>query len=305
MVAKKSTPARKTVRSKKQHTPDYYPIQKRIALGVDGGSLNGLIVADVGKLLSISNRRLYRQARKYQVKVDLNPDVTLAAQTEVEVYALRNNWDVQRALALAKKTYDDAYEHELEASGSAQIARWRDFRTESGIAGALDADPVTYGSATLALQVENTGEFVSSSVDVAGTETYFTWGNADANHLSILTEWNRTGSTSTDPSSPSTSGAYDGVNSDDQSNIEHANLGTDGNEPPYNAGTDQDQWVKVATLYVRPNPEGMQRLSTGYFHAPCGLVVLKTNNSQGNGSVYLEAKSGDYKGVSSEAMCQE
>jgi len=299
-MSAKKTPVRK---SKKQHTPDYYPLQKRVALGIDSGALNGNLVCDTGKLLSIQNRRLYRYGMKYEVKVDLDMSL-VTADTSVDVYALANNWDVQRAFALAKKVYDEAYADEREMS-TGQVARWSDFRIQDGVSGGADTDPCTYDNVSLAINVQNVGEHAYSSVDVAGTETFFTWGNAASGVIDITNEWIESGRTAADPNVLSTNAPYAGVNSDQLSNLEQEHLADHGNNPPYAATASSDALVKVATLQFRPAPHGTQRLSTGYFHAPCGLVILKTNSSIANGSIILEAKSGDYKGVAASKMCQE
>ena len=291
-------------RQKKQHTPDFYPIQRNIALGVDGGTLNGTTTADAGKILSIVNRRLYRYGKMYSIKIDLDVDITVGADTEVEVYALANNWDIQRAYALAKKTYDEAYADE-RALGSGNIARWSDFRIASGVNGANTLDPVTFDRDTLALTVQNEGEFVDSVVDVGGTLTSFVWGSSAAGAISVLEEWDKVGNVSQSPQSISTAAPYEGVNNDQLSTIELTNLGTRGNSPPYAQSTGGDIYVRVGTLYYRPGATGMSRLSTGFFDAPCGKFVLKTNNALANGSVRLTVKSGDYKGVMALDMAQE
>jgi len=82
------------------------------------------------------------------------------------------------------------------------------------------------------------------------------------------------------------------------------NLQQDGNNPPYSVTSDSDPYVKVASLYFRPGATGMQRLSTGFFDAPCGIFVLKMNNALSNDSVKLTVKAGDYKGVAASKMCQ-
>lgn len=297
----KKAPARKT---KKQHTPDYYPVQRKIALGVDGGNLGGNNVADIGKLLSIQNRRLYRQGKLYTAKVDLEIDGTVAVDHYVDVYVLVNNWDTQRAFALAKATYDEAYADELKAQAG-QTSRWRDFRTDPGLTGFGEIDPVTFERGTLAESVQNFGEHVLSFVDDAGTQKGFTWGQATASLLSIIAEWDNAGSTSSTPSTASSSAPYGGVNSDQLSDIEMSNLGSAGNSPPYNPGNTGGIWVKVGTLYKQVGAIGMQKLSTGYFEAPCGLVAFVANAGLGNDSLSLTVKSGDYKGVHALSMCQE
>jgi hypothetical protein len=304
MATKKAPAKGKKLRSKKQHTPDYYPVQRKIDLSVASGSFNGTLVGDTGRLLSQVNRRLYRYGKMYQNKIDFDVPSNLAAEAVVEVYALANTWDVQRAYALAKKVYDEAYTDERNMS-TGQSARWSDFRVGSGVTGGINMVPQTYDNATLAASVLNVGEHDQSSVDKGGVETYFTWGAATANQIDIVNEWIESGRVSATPSTLSTTAPYEGVNSDQLSNLEQEHLADHGNNPPYSTNADSDQLVKVATIYFRPGAIGLSKLSTGFFDAPCGLFVLKTNLALPTGSVTLTVKSGDYKGVHALSMCQE
>ena len=301
-MANKKAPARK---SKKQHTPDFYPVVRKIRLADNvNGALNGTHAGDAGQLLSISNRRLYRYAKLYQLKIDLDIQTAVAGDAIVEVYALANNWDVQRALALAKKIYDEAYADELEVAG-ATSARWRDFRVASGVLNAGVLDPIQYDNRTLAETVQDVGEHAVSTGDVGGTDMAFTWGAGSGSQIDIVNEWIESGRINNDPAVSGTTAPYAGVNNDQMSDNELEALNSDGNSPPYSSTGFSDQLVKVATLYFRPGAIGMQKLSSGYFDAPCGLFVLKTNVSLGNGTLTMTAKSGDYKGVHALSMCQE
>lgn len=296
-----ATKATKKTRTKKQHTPDYYPVQRSVPIGVNGGTLTGTCQSDAGRILGQINRRLYRYGNLYQIKIDLDvPGTTLATQNDVEVYALRNNWDVQRAFALAKKTYDEATADERSISTS---ARWEDFRVDTGVTGASLMQPLVYDNATLAATVATAGEILNSQVDKGGVDTFFTWGAAAANSLDIMDEWQRSNRIATSPTPITTTVPYDGVNSDELSNLEMENLQDNGNEPPYSAASHTDMLVKVATLRYEPAPDGLQRLSTGFFDAPCGVFVLKFSGNIPNGTVIFTAKSGDYKGVAAHAMC--
>ena len=303
-----ATKAKPNKTKKEQHTPDYYPVQRTIELGVDGGSFSSgtPAVGDMGKLLSIRNRRLYRYGMKYQIKVDLQTRETTASPYSFEVYALSNNWDVQRAFALAKETYDEAYSDEKQKSGVVP-GRWRDFRVFHGISGALVLDPMVHVQTTLLPTPENNGEHPVSSVDVNGTDTEFSWTSAGG-RLNILNEWANAGRAAQRPTNKSVAAPYDGVNADDLSNSEFSNLQTDGDNPPYNIVTNPNQWVRVGTLRVDATT-GLQRLSTGYFDAPCGVFVVVNTSTSGsdmaNSIVTVTAKSGDYKGVLAEKMCQE
>ena len=301
----------KTTRSKKQHTPDYYPVQRSFPLGVTnaaGGVIAGTNVADAGRLMSQANRRLYRYGMNYQIKLDLDVSSAVNAQFDVEVYALRNTWDVQRAFALAKSAYDEAIAHELKAAGGSS-ARWLDFRVLDGVTNGVAIHPVGIDNASLALDVIDDGEHQPSIVDKAGVGTNFTWGLANSTRIDIKNEWIESGQTSNDPATFSTTAPYQDLNAEDMSNIEMEGINDRGNAPPYNSQADNDMLTLVATLRYSPATikDGLQRLSTGFFDAPCGLFVLKTTAgiNLGNGSVHFTAKSGDYKGISAQKMCQE
>ena len=313
MANKKTSP--KPKRSKKQHTPDYYPVQRQVPLSgttaANGQLIAGTMSGDAGRILSQVNRRLYRYGNLYQIKLDLDIPMGVDVAVDVEVFALRNNWDVQRAFALAKKVYDEAYADELKATGSANIARWRDFRVENGVSGAVDLFPVRAANTDLAEAADDDGEFELSRVDDAGTEKFFTWGNASSSSIDILNEWIQSGRTGTDPNEVSTTAPYAGVNADGMSDIEQGNLGNDGNKPPYSQDAASNELYQVATLRYEPanaggGGAGLQRLSTGYFDAPCGLFVIKVTSgiNLGKGMLHMTAKSGDYKGVHAKSMCQ-
>jgi len=82
-----------------------------------------------------------------------------------------------------------------------------------------------------------------------------------------------------------------------------AAISDDGNEPPYKAdGYGNAVWVKVGTLHLAA---GRQRLSTGFFPAPMGMIVLEGIGALGdNADINVEVKGGDYKGVMSHSMLE-
>jgi len=306
-MATRKAPAKGKKRSvtKKQHTPDYYPVVRETYLGDDtNGAFTGTHAGDAGQILSIVNRRLYRYGKLYPIKLDLDIPSTWAAEAVVEVYALRNNWDTQRAFALAKATYDEAHADEIKSSPS-NLARWNDFRVYHGVTAAGTIDPVRYDQSALGLTVENDGEHIVSAVDDNGTEKSFTWGTPGGTQLGVTSEWVNAGRVAADPNLYSSNAPYAGVNNDQASDIEMANMANDGNNPPYSASANTDLLTKVATLYFRPGAIGLSKLSTGYFDAPCGLFIVKVNQSLPNGYLKLSVKSGDYKGVNALSMCQE
>jgi len=257
----------------------------------------GLI--DVPKHLSQINHRLYRQSRVYECSISIDADV--ADNTSIDVYALCDTWMVHNALQMAKSAWDEANAEELEMLNG-KVARWNDFRVVNGVGGTSSYEATTFLKGNLNPSPYTTGEFRNSIVaDQTGTTRGFSWGGPTAGFYSIIEEYDASGNTSLDPTAPAT-GAYSGLLPNLSATAAQA-LQAEGNSPPYDANDiGQAIWVKVGTLHLSP---GRQRLSTGFFKAPCGIVILDgVGISEYNGSVELEVKSGDYKGVKAPSMLE-
>jgi hypothetical protein len=289
---------------------EYYPVQRQVNLGTSSNSTR--MIVDVGRVLSTVNHRLYRQGKTYQVKIDLDnrPDASTGA-AQFDVYALADTWYVQKAWQLARATYLKATADEREKMSRQQIARWEDFRVNAGVStGAVNVVPYQY-SETLAGAVNTDGEFDVSEITLADgtTQRTFTWGSTpSASEYAILQEYDKSGDTDLAPSTISAAKAYSGADDRvDESQMD--DLASKGNAPPYNATSFTDNvWVKIATLdnSDAANPSvagGHSRMSTGFFNAPCGLVVLVPSISSSlTGNVAMTVKAGQYKGVAAMNM---
>jgi hypothetical protein len=283
-------------RSLRSGSKKHYPVQRKMTLGVALPSTpdtNLLIRTD--KLLSNVNHRLYRQSRVYNVKVDIDPD--LADGDFVKVYALADTWYNMKAYQFAKKTFDENSAQELEQLG-ADKARWNDFRVDHGDTIQQELEAIQFIGSTGTRFTG--GEYVMSEVtDSAGTTQTFRWVGSAANTFNIIDEYDRTGDTAQSPTFAQASVAYDGLEDEmDDSQMDH--LSGDGNLPPYDGRVLENQaWVLVATLFIRAT--GTNKLSTGYFNAPCGLIRIDTGgalNAQTiTENISMEVKAGDYKGV--------
>jgi len=253
------------------------------------------------KLLSNVNHRLYRQSRVYNVKVDIDTD--LADGATVDVYALADTWYNMRAYQLAKKMFDENSAEESAMLGSSK-ARWNDFRVDSA-QGNQDLQAVQFAG-TVGTRF-TAGEYLMSEVsDVGGLKKVFSWDSALSNEFNIIDEYDTTGNTDASPTQYVGSVAYDGLTDElDDNQMEH--LSGDGNTPPYDPNVLENQcWVKVGTLFVRAS--GTNKTTTGYFNAPCGLVVLRTAGGLEANSItercHLTVKAGDYKGVHAPSMLE-
>lgn len=297
MASKKS----KSKTSKKSAAKKHYPVVRESFLGSTAENA-AVRVLDTARALSVINRRLYRYARVYPVSISMIP---IENQT-VEVYALRDDWAVHQGLKMAYEQYLKNTEDERKNLGS-QVARWEDFRVEDGIAAVHNEllpklhDPTFTGTGAIL----SAGEFaLSNVVDQSNTRRTFTWGAPGGGQYGILQEYDKSGNVDLDTSTPTSDAPYVDIDSEVNEGT-HDDLQTDGNAPPYdrsgvNAGT---PWVKVATLGA--GAAGQQRLSTGFFNAPCGLVVLVGNSDGWNSDAMMfEVQKGEYKGVGGKSLLE-
>lgn len=276
-----------------------YPVIRTVGLdSPSGGTPRPQIEVNVEQLLSKANRRLYRHGRKYEVKLDLDAQ----APGIYTVYALSDSWMNERAFKMAYNMYLENSEDERDRIKETNVARWEDFRTQSGFTGQFAvANPLLYNGPAYADRVPlTTGEFATTFVvDKAGVSKAFTWGGSSASRYSILGEYDKAGNAQASPVTSTGDMPYDDLMADDSAALAGM-LQTSGNSPPYDAaGVNAGYpWVKVGELTATANG---QKLSTGYFTAPCGFVLI-SGGADGEDVVPLRylnltCKSGDYKGV--------
>lgn len=274
----------------------YYPVTRtgRLAAGT-----NGEFEINIDRFLSKTNRRLYRHARTYRVKIDLDADST----EKFDVYALASNWMNYRGLKMAYEMYMLNSEDERERLKGTQVARWQDFRTISGGSGPL-ANPVQYNATQIGTALAS-GEFaLTLVVDSSGNSKEFTWGSASISKYSILAEYDKAGNAQSSPNTSTGDMPYDTLMADDDAVMANS-LQVLGENPPYDKDSvlDGTQWVKVATIDAASQS---QRLSSGFFDAPCGFVIIQQQTGTADKSADLSwtVQSGDYKGVHAPSMLE-
>lgn len=295
--AKKGKPTDPSYRNLKA---DYYPVQRRIALDTSVTN-SDYYTLDVGRNLSVVNHRLYRQGKTYQVKIDMDPKEA-GPNTRYEIYTLVDTWYLQKAWQLARAVYLENTAAERGVMSQQQIARWEDFRVSSGLDGGGIITPRRYSS-TLAGAADTSGEFELSEITLADgvTKRFFSWGATAGNILGMLEEYDKSGNTDGAPSTISAAKAYAGTEGDVQE-ATMDDLAGKGNLPPYDASNFNARvWMKVGAL---DSTAGGQKLSTGYFNAPCGFVAIlpATPSDPIDGRLTLEVKAGQYKGVAAMNM---
>lgn len=275
----------------------HYPVQRMISVEQDAPAAN-LMEIDTSRLLSQVNHRLYRQSRVYECSIQI--DANVADATTVDVYALADTWYLNGALKLAKAAWDKSNSEEIEMNNG-NVARWNDFRVDPNITGASQAKAVQFVKSTLAKQQFTQGQFTFSRVvDQAGVNRNFTLSLAGASSYDIFEEYDAQPGTSADPEVPST-GPYSGLLPNLELGAAQA-VSVFGSLPPYaQDGYGDAIWVKVGTLHLA---SGRQRLSTGFFSAPMGHIVLTGVGFLTEPDIQLTVKGGDYKGVMSRSMLE-
>ena len=287
----------------------HYPVVKSFPLSESSPSSGQpRRIIDVGACLSQANRRLYRYGRYYNVKIDLDAD----SNTQFDVFALRDDWAVQKGFQLAYAAYQRATEDERAHMSETQIARWEDFRIDHNVGASSDVAPVLSQTGNDALLIGQGEHAISRVVDATGAQHTFVWVGTGGSVYNVLGEYDKAGNAQSVPSSAVSGNEipYADIESD-VDGLQANNLEADGDNPPYDRDgvNADDPFVKIATLVS--NSPNAQKLSTGFFSAPCGLVMIVQNNPAGSpvysdisGQYSLTVKSGDYKGVHAPSMLE-
>jgi len=286
----------------KSKTKKRYAVQRHLDFDTAQISTSSANIIDIPKNLSQLNHRLYRQSRVYKAKVNI-PSPTTAGDV-VHVFALRDTWMLQKAYQMAKDSYDKNTVEERSGITPTNLARWQDFRISlKPASGVTYAEPQVgvVANTTLTTTGLTAGEFELSLVHREdGTGMSFGFFELANSRWSIVKEYDRSGNTNDHPSNPTggnTESPYGGLDDDNQ-DASRTHLSTAGNSPPYD-GTSLDPnflFRKVAVLGA--NTDG-SKLSTGFFDAPLGCVILVATRQLGD--IQVEVAAGDYKGVHGES----
>ena len=280
---------------------EHYPVVRAGRLDYTGPAVTPQIELNIEQYLSKTNRRLYRQSRCYSVKLDIDAGAT---QT-YNVYALSDTWMTERALKMGYDMYLENSEAARDRLKNNAIARWEDFRVISGTQ-FQQVNPAQFGFPTLTPVQLAAGEFSITEVeDATGQGRVFTWGLGTSTRYSLLEEYDKAGNANRTPTTSTGDMPYDDLMADDSAAMAE-DLQNRGNLPPYDAdGVNFGaQWVKVATLAAGT----AQRLSTGFFQAPCGIVLITAGANQDElvdvSKFEWNVKSGDYKGVHAPSLLE-
>lgn len=254
--------------------------------------------------MSKINHRLYRMTRKYFVDVKLHNPATVGGQ--VDVYVLNNTWMLDKAVAYARAAYEKSVKEEKKLLGK-QLARWHDFRinlnpSDGGVTAYTALNPMAIKADNMTAVAMTAGDFqnsVSRDEDTNASYSFGLWEGGS--QYNIIKEYGKSGSTEDSPDDIEIAAPYEAID-DETSTTTFVELQQQGNEPPYDKDNmnDQNLFRHVGTLFADTN--GNQKLSTGTFCAPLGLVVFVNGGEGGPTQVCVHMKKGKYKGLASEAM---
>ena len=145
-----------------------YPVVRKGRLA-GTASTSGEVEINIEQFLSKTNRRMYRHARNYRVKIDLDAD----SPEKYRIFVLANNWMNHQALKMAYAMYLENSKDERDRLKDSAIARWQDFRTELGATGFVTGVPVQFTGNQVA-EPFLAGEFEKTLVvDALGNQKVF------------------------------------------------------------------------------------------------------------------------------------
>lgn len=224
------------------------------------------------------------------------------ATSGVDIYVLRDTWDLHGAYKLAMKHYYNAMHEEMSVQGAK--TRWHDFRVlpdfQSDELNGVYYDP---NNATPVMDASefNTGDHTFSTiVDAGGTTRSFSLDTTTTGtEWSIIDEWVNNGRVQNTPATASATLPYANL-VEDQDEANYDILRLNGDQPPYTNAPDDQLYTKVGTIR-QVSPDGVMKLSSGYFEAPLGLVILVssafTSPSKQEHPLMVTYAPGNYKGV--------
>lgn len=282
----------------------HYPVQRNIQLKDEAtpAIAGGRLLQGAQELSSV-NRRLYRENRVYSMKLDLEPNTSLAS-AGVSVYVLRDTWDLHGAYKMAMKMYYNAMKEELQAGGAR--SRWHDFRVLPDFQGpTLRAVVSAPNTSTASMEDDELVRSTNLSLvtDQNGATRLFSMAAqiTNATQFGVMKEWQNQDRVDNDPDNKSLDLPYDELIAG-RNEQNYDDLKSQGSTPPYDTQASLSAWRRVGKL--QETATGVSKLSTGYFDAPLGLVILISDGFTTTETVFgmhVSFQSGDYKGVKAPA----
>ena len=278
-----------------------YPVVRKFTIDTGGTSD---VYVDIGQCLSLINHRLYRQGRNYRVRVSItSPNASGGAA----ITTLPDTWWARTAYSKVRKLWMTRVENKKKLD-SKSVGRWNDFKIgydathRTNFGSALKPMLITDATGTQAAMATSNEEWnLSELMDNDGNDNTFRFISTatTSNVVNVVQAYSNLDNIFAPDPDETGSGAniyadfHDGI--EDESDMDDQ-----GDFPPYHE-TDfpqmevlQSQLVCIFGLGAAETAAGIQRLSSGYFDAPLGLLRITPAANQ---ELTIEVQAGDYKGV--------
>lgn len=292
------------------------------------GSAQDSHYLDIAKLLSQTNRRLYRQGKVYRVK-----SITVVNQQQdfqLRVAGVPNTWISRNAWKRGKAAWDKMNKMALENHSMSVIPRWHDFKVLLSTGMTSDADQVN--CIDINGNASDAGEWIYSEFQSpdGGTSSdsfmaYMLGGHdgsaGSRNFIGLIQSYGESRVTvSSTPAGVDTDGDDDPLVNlfDSGTHIDEIveDLQSNNDLPPYagspGSGLGDDYpgasgnmpsavlfGVTSATDIAGGAPVGR----IGSFDAVCGLIEFETSSASDQSiELLIELAPGDYKGVHAEEI---
>jgi len=238
--------------------------------------------------------------------------VSLSTPTSVQSHAittLADTWFGRKAYNRVKEVWMKRVSRIKADQGNTGVGRWNDFKIgydeshRGSFSSAKKPLLVTDATGTQAAMASSNEEWELSSIldnDGNGVSFRFLSTATTSNVYNVLSAYGHTDNVfSPDPEDSGTGGNSLGDlflgDGGDQSGMDEV-----GDYPPYHETAFPQQEVlqaQLCTIYglgAAETAAGIQRMSTGYFDVPLGLIKI-TNSA--DVEITIEVQEGDYKGV--------
>lgn len=277
-----------------------YPVVRKFTIDTGGTSD---VYVDIGQCLSLINHRLYRQGRMYRVKVSITSP---SSSGGAALTTLPDTWWARRSYINVRKAWMDRVESIKKVGGA--VARWNDFKVgydnthHDNFTSALKPMLVTDATGTQSAMTAGNAEWaLSGHLDNDGNvNTFRMLGTTSGTEFGVIDTYSHADNIfSPDPDETGTgSNAYTDLYLGDGG--DDSTMDDQGDYPPYNEvdfpqmEVLQAQILNIYGLGAAETAAGIQRLSSGYFDAPLGLIRITPAANQ---ELTIEVQAGDYKGV--------
>lgn len=292
--------------------------QRTLAIQSPATSVGSMTV-NTPDLLSRVNRRLYQQARCYDVQVQVTQSGS-DDQRQYELYTLSNAWWVKKSIEMAKAVYLHSTKEERALLGDRR-GKWNDFTIQTGTyqnyANAFQYSPSTSSDDITESEVASDeslqeGQSGASSQegdhDLGADYSYnFTIGASDSTgnvrSYNIFDQYLLTRQHVT----PADTRANPYAELMDLDNTAMESLKKDGDNAPYDLDAFPSPWVLADVLSIDRNPQFDVKVISRMISAPLGVVMIKKRSAGGSevdfadNNFLVHVRKGAYKGVHAPA----